>query len=77
MSGADERDHGRDDNERTFAALPPARGRGFAQTWWGQGWLKALEDTALDGEQLKRGRRQALEAFREHGGERLLGRPQP
>ena len=61
MSGADERDHGRDDNERTFAALPPARGRGFAQTWWGQAWLKALEDTALDGEQLKRGRRQARE----------------
>lgn len=61
MSGADEWDHGRDDNERTFAALPPAHGRGFAQTWWGQAWLKALEDTALDGEQLKRGRRQARE----------------
>ena len=30
--------------ERTFAALPPAHGRGFAQTWWGQAWLKALED---------------------------------
>ncbi|MEV6399955.1 SWF or SNF family helicase [Streptomyces sp. NPDC051907] len=47
--------------ERTFAALPPARGRGFAQTWWGQAWLKALEDTALDGDQLKKGRRQARE----------------
>ncbi len=47
--------------ERTFAALPPARGRGFAGTWWGQAWLKALEDTALDGEQLKRGRKQARE----------------
>lgn len=45
--------------ERTFAALPPARGRGFAQTWWGQAWLKALEDTALDGAQLKLGRRRA------------------
>jgi uncharacterized Zn finger protein len=44
------------DTERTFAALPPARGRGFAQTWWGQAWLKALEDTALDSQQLKAGR---------------------
>ncbi|MFC5218219.1 SWF or SNF family helicase [Streptomyces coerulescens] len=44
------------DSERTFAALPPARGRGFAQTWWGQAWLKALEDTALDSGQLKAGR---------------------
>ncbi|WFB11119.1 SWF or SNF family helicase [Streptomyces sp. LX-29] len=45
--------------ERTFAALPPARGRGFATTWWGRAWLKALEDTALDGDQLRRGRVQA------------------
>ncbi|MFJ5560637.1 SWF or SNF family helicase [Streptomyces sp. NPDC093250] len=45
--------------ERTFAALPPARGRGFAQTWWGQAWLTALEGTALDTEQLKAGRRLA------------------
>ncbi|MGI5404535.1 SWF or SNF family helicase [Streptomyces sp. CA-135486] len=60
MSGTDEV-HGRDDNERTFAALAPAHGRSFAQTWWGQSWLKALEDTALDGKQLKRGRRQARE----------------
>jgi hypothetical protein len=48
-----------DDHERTFAALPPAHGRGFAQTWWGQAWLKALEDTALDSAQLKTGRRLA------------------
>ncbi|MFJ4979994.1 SWF or SNF family helicase [Streptomyces coeruleorubidus] len=47
------------DTERTFAALPPASGRGFAQTWWGQAWLKALEDTALDSTQLKTGRRLA------------------
>jgi uncharacterized Zn finger protein len=47
------------DTERTFAALPPARGRGFAETWWGQAWLKALEDTALDSAQLKTGRRLA------------------
>ncbi|GAT81234.1 conserved hypothetical protein [Streptomyces sp. F-3] len=45
--------------ERTFAALPPARGRGFATTWWGRAWLRALEDTALDAEQVKAGRRLA------------------
>ncbi|WAU81300.1 SWF or SNF family helicase [Streptomyces sp. Qhu-G9] len=45
--------------ERTFAALPPAHGRGFAQTWWGQAWLRALEDAALDSAQLKAGRRLA------------------
>jgi uncharacterized Zn finger protein len=44
------------DDERTFDALPPAHGRGFAQTWWGQAWLKALEDTALDSQQVKAGR---------------------
>ncbi|GAA4935391.1 SWF or SNF family helicase [Streptomyces coeruleoprunus] len=45
--------------ELTFEALPPARGRGFAESWWGRAWLKALEDTALDGAQLKKGRAQA------------------
>ncbi|MFI2632403.1 SWF or SNF family helicase [Streptomyces collinus] len=45
--------------ERTFTALPPAHGRGFAETWWGQAWLKALEGTALDSTQLKTGRRLA------------------
>ncbi|SED68249.1 Uncharacterized conserved protein, contains Zn finger domain [Streptomyces sp. 2224.1] len=45
--------------ERTFGALPPARGRAFARSWWGQAWLRALEDTALDGGQLKLGRRHA------------------
>ncbi|MFJ4715319.1 SWF or SNF family helicase [Streptomyces sp. NPDC088785] len=45
-----------DAHERIFAALPPARGRGFADTWWGRAWLKALEDTALDLSQLKAGR---------------------
>jgi uncharacterized Zn finger protein len=48
-----------DEDERTFVALPPARGRGFAGTWWGRAWVKALEDSALDAEQLKKGRRQA------------------
>ncbi|MEU4346278.1 SWF or SNF family helicase [Streptomyces sp. NPDC023838] len=63
--GRDEDGHGAEDGdgaeERTFVALPPAHGRGFAQTWWGQAWLKALEDTALDGKQLKAGRRYARE----------------
>ncbi|MDW4906485.1 SWF or SNF family helicase [Streptomyces sp. ADMS] len=47
------------DLERTFAALPPPRGRGFAETWWGRAWLKSLEDTALDSEQVRSGRRLA------------------
>lgn len=51
---------GREDvGERTFAALPPAPGRAFAQTWWGRAWLSALEDGALDGAQVKAGRRLA------------------
>ncbi|MFE9557159.1 SWF or SNF family helicase [Streptomyces sp. NPDC006703] len=49
------------EDERTFEPLPPAQGRGFAVSWWGQAWLKALEDTALDGQQLKKGRRFARE----------------
>ncbi|UED88795.1 SWF or SNF family helicase [Streptomyces profundus] len=40
-------------------ALPPAGGRGFASTWWGRSWLKALEDSALDGARLRQGRRHA------------------
>ncbi|MZD09621.1 SWF or SNF family helicase [Streptomyces sp. SID5785] len=40
-------------------ALPPAHGKAFARTWWGQAWLKALEDTALELAQLKAGRRLA------------------
>ncbi|POX45818.1 SWF or SNF family helicase [Streptomyces sp. Ru71] len=48
-----------DSTERVFAALPPVHGRGFARTWWGLAWLKALEDTALDGGQVKAGRRLA------------------
>jgi uncharacterized Zn finger protein len=51
--------HGEGGGERTFAALPPAQGKGFARTWWGQAWLKALEDTALELAQLKAGRRLA------------------
>ncbi|MFE9458245.1 SWF or SNF family helicase [Streptomyces californicus] len=50
---------GRRGPERTFAAFPPAQGRGFATSWWGRAWLQALEDTALDGRQLKQGRQLA------------------
>ncbi|HSX99594.1 MAG TPA: SWF or SNF family helicase, partial [Streptomyces sp.] len=47
------------DDERTFTVSAPAPGRGLARTWWGRAWLKALEDAALDGEQVKAGRRLA------------------
>ncbi|NED10799.1 SWF or SNF family helicase, partial [Streptomyces sp. SID9124] len=56
-----EREDGVFAQERTFAALAPAPGRGFAASWWGKAWLKALEDTALDLRQLKEGRRVARE----------------
>ncbi|MEV7617305.1 SWF or SNF family helicase [Streptomyces sp. NPDC089799] len=46
-------------HEKVFPALPAASGRGFARTWWGHAWLRSLEDSALDGEQLKQGRRYA------------------
>ncbi|WP_405787933.1 SWF or SNF family helicase [Streptomyces sp. NBC_00029] len=49
----------RDPYEKTFPALPPAPGRGFARTWWGHAWLRALEDSALDGTQLGQGRKYA------------------
>ncbi|MFH9727756.1 SWF or SNF family helicase [Streptomyces sp. NPDC017254] len=52
-------EYGHEGDERTFAALPPSQGAAFTRTWWGRAWLKALEDTALDGQQLKAGRRQA------------------
>ncbi|MFE4631958.1 SWF or SNF family helicase [Streptomyces sp. NPDC056773] len=49
----------KDPYEKIFPPLPPAPGRGFAATWWGHAWLRALEDSALDGQQLKQGRRYA------------------
>ncbi|KAA2253808.1 hypothetical protein F0L68_31460 [Solihabitans fulvus] len=44
-----------------FPAFPPgARPRGqFARTWWGNAWIKALEDTSLDAAPLAVGRRYA------------------
>ncbi|MFF5445649.1 SWF or SNF family helicase [Streptomyces sp. NPDC012888] len=45
--------------EQVFPALPAASGRGFARTWWGHAWLRALEDSVLEGAQLRHGRRYA------------------
>ncbi|MGQ0840981.1 SWIM zinc finger family protein [Actinokineospora sp.] len=46
----------------TFPAFPPGRryGKKFADTWWGNAWIEAMEDTALDPEQLKKGRAHAF-----------------
>ncbi|GHI25309.1 hypothetical protein Shyd_66800 [Streptomyces hydrogenans] len=49
----------RESEELTFAAPPPVRGGAFTRTWWGQAWLKALDDSALDAQQVKAGRRHA------------------
>lgn len=47
-----------DDRRRTFPPLPPAGGDdgAFAATWWGNAWVAALEETALDAARLARGR---------------------
>jgi uncharacterized Zn finger protein len=44
---------------RGFPAFPPGarHGRRFARTWWGNAWIKALEDTSLDHSLLTRGRK--------------------
>ncbi|MGW0911418.1 SWIM zinc finger family protein [Streptomyces sp. NPDC002784] len=46
------------DHRRTFPALPAggAGGTGFAETWWGNAWVAALEEGALDPKRLARGR---------------------
>ncbi|MGW7408443.1 SWIM zinc finger family protein [Streptomyces sp. NPDC054833] len=44
---------------RTFPAFPPRtspEGAGFAETWWGNAWVDALERGALDVKRLARGR---------------------
>ncbi|MEU9558981.1 SWIM zinc finger family protein [Streptomyces fumanus] len=43
---------------RTFPAFPagPSAGEGFADTWWGNAWVEALEEGALDAKRLARGR---------------------
>jgi len=44
-----------------FPAFPAVKRRPgrSARTWWGQAWLRAMEDTSLEQEPLKRGRRHA------------------
>ncbi|WP_367319947.1 SWIM zinc finger family protein [Streptomyces sp. HUAS ZL42] len=47
------------DHRRTFAAFPPRTpddGSRFAETWWGNAWVSALEEGALDVKRLARGR---------------------
>lgn len=43
---------------RTFPAFGPlpSEGGGFAATWWGNAWVAALEEGALDAKRLARGR---------------------
>lgn len=48
-----------DGPERVLRPLPPVRGRGFAASWWGRRWVRALEDTALEPARLVAGRRLA------------------
>ncbi|MFE2192451.1 SWIM zinc finger family protein, partial [Streptomyces olivaceus] len=49
---------GRDgEHRRTFPALPPRPAdAGLAGTWWGNAWVTALEEGALDAARLARGR---------------------
>jgi uncharacterized Zn finger protein len=57
---------GRDsESRRTFPAFP-ARVRetgGFAETWWGNAWVTALEEGALDAARLARGRTYAGQGY--------------
>ncbi|MGW4204894.1 SWIM zinc finger family protein [Streptomyces sp. NPDC004726] len=48
--------HGHGDLRRTFPALEPRTGEAFASSWWGNAWVEALEDVALDRARLGRGR---------------------
>lgn len=49
------------DAARAFPAFPAGRrgGRSFARTWWGRAWIQAVEDSALDQDALKNGRKYA------------------
>ncbi|WP_443042360.1 SWIM zinc finger family protein [Streptomyces sp. B21-101] len=44
------------DHRRTFPAFPPRTGGAFAGTWWGNAWVAALEEGALDPKRVVRGR---------------------
>ncbi|MGA5898637.1 SWIM zinc finger family protein [Streptomyces venetus] len=41
---------------RTFPPFPPREGEDFAESWWGNAWVAALEQGALDPGRLERGR---------------------
>jgi hypothetical protein len=47
-----------DDRRRSFPQLAPRTGDDgrFAATWWGNAWVEALENTALDTARLARGK---------------------
>ncbi|MFF5372609.1 hypothetical protein [Streptomyces sp. NPDC013187] len=47
------RDH---ELRRTFPPLPPREDDRFAESWWGNAWVGALEQGALDVKRLERGR---------------------
>ncbi|MZF89870.1 SWIM zinc finger family protein, partial [Streptomyces sp. SID5643] len=44
------------DLRRTFPPFPPRDGDRFAESWWGNAWVGALEQGALDAKRLERGR---------------------
>ncbi|MGI5150760.1 SWIM zinc finger family protein [Plantactinospora sp. CA-294935] len=48
-----------DDRVRGFPAFPPGRRARTSRSWWGDAWIRALEDTSLDQTLLRRGRRSA------------------
>ncbi|MEC7057753.1 SWIM zinc finger family protein [Streptomyces violaceochromogenes] len=50
---APNRDH---ELRRTFPPFPPRDGDRFAESWWGNAWVGALEQGALDVKRLERGR---------------------
>lgn len=49
------------DEARGFPAFPAPAGRRRTggRSWWGRAWVQALEDTSLDSDQLRKGRRYA------------------
>jgi uncharacterized Zn finger protein len=44
---------------RGFVAFPAQRRSTRGRSWWARAWVQALEDTSLDSEQLRKGRRYA------------------
>ncbi|GIG87629.1 SWIM zinc finger family protein [Plantactinospora endophytica] len=48
-----------DDRVRGFPAFPPGRRGRQNRSWWGDAWIRALEDSALDQTLLRGGRRLA------------------